>query len=129
MKSSLSVPRRRHVGISSVLIAIPLVHGRTMRRSRRWSWRSSTRHRAGITAHYRCRADILGHATPCPGHTASVNETVQQEEGDKTAHTDAEANNEIFMVANPAAHRRALALAAVAFTTGVAGGTVQEVLG
>lgn len=72
--------------------------------------------------------NILGHAPPRPGHTASADEAIEQEEDDKTAHAHTDANDKGFMVANPAPYGGALALAAIAFTAGVTGRAIQVVL-
>lgn len=136
--SSLSVPRRRPrrwyiripsigiptVSIPIVIVAIPLIHGRTRRRSTR---RAPTRYLGSITAHNRCRA-ILGHETPCPGHAAAVDEREENDEDNEAAHASGKADNEGFMVADPAPNRRTLALAAVAFAAGVTRRAIQEIL-
>lgn len=132
------------VGISTVRlprtrVAIPLIHGRTWWRTgwstvgrtrwrRRSTRRSSTKPAALITAHHRCRTGILRHVPSNSGRTASLDERIKDGEDDETAHTNSNANNEVFMILDPASHGGSLALAAIAVTASVTGCTVHEVL-
>lgn len=57
-----------------------------------------------------------------------MDEGIKHHKGDETTHANSKANDEVFMIIDPASHGGPLALAAVAVTAGVAGCTVQEIL-